>query len=249
MPSNNHASPTGALPFLLAPPPSTSSSVQDSTSGPQQTCRVVGSNKIQSWARDQGCTACSEPSDLRYEAFLSLLDNRIRKAWVCLREFSFYPYLSPRTPLFLSSSFAVKVTHRLTLTHVALNPLRQPSPQSYHARAIHRAQHVQQRRPQDPCASTSPRGTSRASEIRRGASPRRRRDLCGCRRRPRGVVHAVRRERVVLWSNRSITLRRERLRIPESDLGAKRSWLARSTAYHSGDQQTEFGHSSTEDFR
>lgn len=81
VPSNNHASPTGALPFLLVPP-STSSSVQASTSGPQQTSRVVGSNKIQTWARDQGYTACSEPSDQRYDAVFSLLDNRIRKAWL-----------------------------------------------------------------------------------------------------------------------------------------------------------------------
>ena len=157
----------------------------------------------------------------------------------------------PRTAysVIVNSRLAFKVTRLLTLTHIALNPLYQPSPQARHARAIHRAQHVQQRRPQDPYASASPRRTSRASEIRRGYSLRRPRDLCRCRRRPRGVVHAVTRGRVVLWNSQPIPLRRERLRIPASDLGARQSRLVRSTAYHSRDQEIEPGPSSTENPR
>ncbi|KAL5398298.1 hypothetical protein PMIN02_001602 [Paraphaeosphaeria minitans] len=69
--SNNHASPSGVLPFLL--PASTE------TSKPPP---PVSSAKLQRWAMNNTARAVEEPGDLRYEAYLSLLDHRIRRAWL-----------------------------------------------------------------------------------------------------------------------------------------------------------------------
>ena len=101
--SNNHASPNGALPFLL--PAASSASPLDVPS-------PVSSPRIQRWAQDaiakrkgkrknsnlsdeqpkreagaevtpftEGSTH-ADPSDMRYEAYMSLLDHRIRNAYV-----------------------------------------------------------------------------------------------------------------------------------------------------------------------
>ncbi|OCK79375.1 hypothetical protein K432DRAFT_393960 [Lepidopterella palustris CBS 459.81] len=69
--SNNHASPSGALPFLLPSSPDISKPLEP-----------VSSDKLQKWALNNGGAAVEEPSDLRYEAYLSLLDHRIRRAWL-----------------------------------------------------------------------------------------------------------------------------------------------------------------------
>ena len=73
--STNHASPTGALPFMI---PASSSNLQGSATGQMP---VVPSNKLQKWAREKGIGQ-EEPDSMRYEAYMSLLDHRIRKAWV-----------------------------------------------------------------------------------------------------------------------------------------------------------------------
>lgn len=101
--SNNHASPTGALPFLIPP---TSSSIFTT-----EPVLPVPSTKLQRWARERlnkpngfeahdeesssrlslketgsinrvGSNLGEEPSDMRYDAYMSLLDHRIRDAWV-----------------------------------------------------------------------------------------------------------------------------------------------------------------------
>lgn len=71
VPSNNHASPTGALPFLL-PVHSHSANVP------------IPSSKVQKWAIEQ--VHCEEEQQLnaRFDVYASLLDHRIRNAWVCL---------------------------------------------------------------------------------------------------------------------------------------------------------------------
>jgi len=69
--SNNHASPSGSLPFLL---PSSSDSLKPA--------QPIPSGKLQRWTMNASSAAIEEPSDLRYEAYLSLLDHRIRRAWV-----------------------------------------------------------------------------------------------------------------------------------------------------------------------
>jgi metaxin len=68
--SSNHASPTGVLPFLL---PAASNSLQE-TSAP------ITSNKLVKYAEEQG-KAVEESSSMRYEAYQSLIDHRIRNAW------------------------------------------------------------------------------------------------------------------------------------------------------------------------
>ncbi|KAI9884271.1 MAG: hypothetical protein M1823_003961 [Watsoniomyces obsoletus] len=83
--SNNHASPSGALPFLLPPP------VDPTGDHHHDRINPIPSNQIEKWLREQpGLGVQPEPSDLRYDAFLALLDNRIRKAWLCTL------YLDPR---------------------------------------------------------------------------------------------------------------------------------------------------------
>ena len=72
--SNNHASPTGVLPFLL---PACSSSSQLSMDAPLP----VPSNKLSKYAAEHGEKVEESPS-IRYEAYQSLLDYRIRNAWV-----------------------------------------------------------------------------------------------------------------------------------------------------------------------
>ncbi|KAJ9665703.1 hypothetical protein H2201_004187 [Coniosporium apollinis] len=70
--SNNHASPSGALPFLL----SSEASVESPSPPP------VPSGKLQKWVLSHSSSATPEPSDPRYEAYISLLDYRIRRAWL-----------------------------------------------------------------------------------------------------------------------------------------------------------------------
>jgi metaxin len=69
--ANNHASPSGALPFILPASPE-----------PYKHIQPVPSGKLQRWAMNNSKKAIEESGDLRYEAYLSLLDHRIRRAWV-----------------------------------------------------------------------------------------------------------------------------------------------------------------------
>lgn len=72
-PSSNHGSPSGVLPFLQpAAPAKDSSSVPD----------AVASNKLGKWIKSQPSTVPEESEDLRYEAYVSLVNNALRKAWV-----------------------------------------------------------------------------------------------------------------------------------------------------------------------
>ena len=68
--SNNHASPTGVLPFLT---PSDSSSTAP-----------IPSNKIKKWALSQKIRKEEKDPEWtgQHEAFLSLIDNEIRRAWL-----------------------------------------------------------------------------------------------------------------------------------------------------------------------
>lgn len=72
VPSNNHASPTGVLPFLL--PAHTSQSPLDAP-------LPIPSNKLSKYAAEHGSKIEESPS-IRYEAYQSLIDYRIRNAWV-----------------------------------------------------------------------------------------------------------------------------------------------------------------------
>lgn len=98
IPSNNHASPSGALPFLLpsATSPSTSTDIAPIPSNRIQrwTRQLVGPGKDDTSRSEYARHAVQEPdsgskgaaphdssSDMRYEAYMALLDHRIRNAY------------------------------------------------------------------------------------------------------------------------------------------------------------------------
>lgn len=74
-PSNNHASPSGVLPFLQP-------AVSESTS--EKVPEPVAGTKLKKWIASQQTTGeVPEAGDVRREAYESLLNNNLRKAWVC----------------------------------------------------------------------------------------------------------------------------------------------------------------------
>lgn len=70
--ANNHASPSGALPFLIP-----------ASADPYKHIPPIPSGKLQKWGMNNSKMPIEEPGDMRYEAYLALLDHRIRRAWVC----------------------------------------------------------------------------------------------------------------------------------------------------------------------
>ncbi|KAI5369208.1 putative thioredoxin-like, metaxin, glutathione S-transferase domain-containing protein [Septoria linicola] len=75
IPSNNHASPSGSLPFLQpGAPPTTGSPTPD----------PIPANKLPKWLakHHQSNQTPEEPNDPRLEAYQSLIDTRVRKAWL-----------------------------------------------------------------------------------------------------------------------------------------------------------------------
>ncbi|KAJ1326470.1 SAM complex protein [Microdochium nivale] len=134
--SNNHASPNGALPFLIAPSGSSGGSLSSTaTSSPL----IIPSNKLEQYAlsharanNNKGDTNKRHPtiSDIpsssssqshRFEAYTALLDHKIRNAWLhalylCPRntELLRYWYIRPA-----SSSAAVQAATLLQLRAAA----------------------------------------------------------------------------------------------------------------------------------
>ncbi|KAF1933320.1 uncharacterized protein M421DRAFT_194205 [Didymella exigua CBS 183.55] len=112
--SSNHASPSGALPFLLPTQPDTLRPVQP-----------VPSGKLQRWTMNNSEMAIEESGDLRYDAYLSLLDHRIRRAWL----YSIYlsnNFTSIAEPLYIlptSSNPFVRLTIARELRLAAENEL------------------------------------------------------------------------------------------------------------------------------
>ncbi|KAG0635912.1 hypothetical protein HOY80DRAFT_1091075 [Tuber brumale] len=75
VPSNNHASPTGALPFMISQQRSMSESTEEA---------VVPSNKLAAWIEKHGYSL-EEVADMdgaRAKAFLALVDTQLRDAWL-----------------------------------------------------------------------------------------------------------------------------------------------------------------------
>ncbi|KAH9871515.1 hypothetical protein IAQ61_005694 [Plenodomus lingam] len=104
--SNNHASPSGSLPFLLPA----------QTDGKPQS-QPVPSAKLQRWAMlNSGMEGgIQEPGDIRYEAYLSLIEHRIRRAWL----YTIYlspPNSPPSTPLYILPTTTNPLV-RLSLAH------------------------------------------------------------------------------------------------------------------------------------
>ncbi|KAF4217467.1 hypothetical protein CNMCM8980_006052 [Aspergillus fumigatiaffinis] len=117
VPSNNHASPTGALPFLLPALPA-------ATTGP------IPSNKLQKWAIEQVHCEEEQQLDVRFEVYASLLDHRIRNAWLYML------YLDPKNfeavarRLYVdpsTSNSAVRAALAMQLQHAARDELPKTS--------------------------------------------------------------------------------------------------------------------------
>ena len=120
IPSNNHASPTGVLPFLL--PAATSSNTSPSP---------VPSTKLHSWIETQTYTLSSQgpPSeiDLRETTYLTLLDHRIRPAYLhalYLTPSNFTSlvqplYIQPATSSGIAQSFLSSQLHSAAFNQIA----------------------------------------------------------------------------------------------------------------------------------
>ena len=129
--SNNHASPTGALPFLIP----YSSAASSSFSAPTPT--PIPSNKLEQWVRANGTNKHKPPpaaetadhhalptdttttkDSARLDAYEALLDHRLRPAW--LRAL----YLSRGNAALLSRLYAAPATASPAVRAVLLHQLR-----------------------------------------------------------------------------------------------------------------------------
>ncbi|KAK3114482.1 phosphatidylserine decarboxylase [Teratosphaeriaceae sp. CCFEE 6253] len=102
--SSNHASPSGALPFLLP------------AFGDSAATDPIPSNRLKRWVASQRPgEKIDEPGDPRYEAYASLLVHRIRRAWL------YQLYLSPANSALLQRLYTRPASSnglvQLTLTH------------------------------------------------------------------------------------------------------------------------------------
>ncbi|KAI0838711.1 hypothetical protein F5Y06DRAFT_267616 [Hypoxylon sp. FL0890] len=111
VPSTNHASPTGALPFLI-PPSSPSNSASHIP---------IPSNELELYATSEGTSEVPAVPSLKLEAYQSLIDYRIRNAWL----YSLYLSRSNSTLLShlyvapFSASQVVRTTILYQLRHAA----------------------------------------------------------------------------------------------------------------------------------
>jgi metaxin len=123
VPSTNHASPSGALPYLL---PATYSSTASAVRTTQAAVQPIPSAKLYRYALDHATKSLHEPSasspaSLKQAAYQSLLDGPIRHAWLHAL------YLNRRnspllTELYLapaSSTAAVRLALHHQLRHAA----------------------------------------------------------------------------------------------------------------------------------
>ncbi|KAI1434282.1 putative mitochondrial outer membrane protein [Xylaria sp. CBS 124048] len=107
-PSNNHASPTGALPFLL--PPSAPNDARSQI--------PVPSNKLEQYGLKNGKSKLPGHLDPRLEAYESLLNHRIRDAWL------YTLYLSPANTNLLTSLYIAPATSSRPVRATLLYQLR-----------------------------------------------------------------------------------------------------------------------------
>ncbi|KAL8699827.1 MAG: hypothetical protein Q9224_001245 [Gallowayella concinna] len=123
VPSSNHASPTGSLPYLIPAASRSDSTVLDGIP-------PVPSHKIQEWASKNGSTSKTEPDNMRYEAYLSLLDHRIRSAWLHTLYLSSPNFDVVARPLYITpttSSPPVRLALAKSLQAAALEELTKSS--------------------------------------------------------------------------------------------------------------------------
>lgn len=107
--SSNHASPTGSLPFVIPATSCANSSVLDLV-------RPIPSHQIQAWASKPGAISKTQSDSDRYEAYLSLLDHRIRKAWLHTLYLSQSNFDAVARPLYINPATSSRPA-RLVLSH------------------------------------------------------------------------------------------------------------------------------------
>lgn len=208
MPSTNHASPSGALPFLL-PPTSAQSSTTESKPAPalKPTIPLTGS-KIERYAKDHSSYETPADSSSRIEAYEALLSQSLRPAWV-------------RTPL--ETYFQLPLSrNRLTQ---AIYTATHSLPRSPHHPPPQIALSPPFANPPAPCPLRPPRRRHRRDpqdhplrhHIPRPAPLRR-------HRRPALAFYPTLRRRVVLWPPRPRPVRRRGLCVHLLDPGS-RVWL------------------------
>lgn len=90
--SNNHASPSGSLPFLLC---SETSSSRPAT--------PIPSGKLARWTTAQTGRE-DEDAGMRHEAYTSLLDHRIRSAWLCHLYLDHANFKQAAFPLYIATA-------------------------------------------------------------------------------------------------------------------------------------------------
>ncbi|KAL8673965.1 MAG: hypothetical protein Q9168_001608 [Polycauliona sp. 1 TL-2023] len=121
--SNNHASPTGSLPFMIPTASGADSTVLDLV-------RPIPSHKIQAWTNKKASVSKEGPDSIRYEAYLSLLDHRIRSAWLhtlYLSASQFDPVARPLYILPATSSPPARMALSHSLRAAALEELTKAS--------------------------------------------------------------------------------------------------------------------------
>ncbi|RQM05294.1 hypothetical protein DH86_00001831 [Scytalidium sp. 3C] len=119
--SNNHASPTGVLPFLLP--------AYSSPAATQEILLPIPSSKLVKYAKDHG-GRFAEIDDTRYEAYQSLLDHRIRNAWLYALYLEPSNFSSIVIPLYIESqsrSPLVQLSSGQALRSAAESELRKRS--------------------------------------------------------------------------------------------------------------------------
>ncbi|KIV88022.1 hypothetical protein PV10_09198 [Exophiala mesophila] len=99
-PSNNHASPTGSLPFLL--PASTSSD-------PHRPVSPIPANRIARWVVSQG--GKEDPLIWRQDAYAALIDHNIRSAWLYYLYLDQDNFQSVARPMYVTSVSSALPVH------------------------------------------------------------------------------------------------------------------------------------------
>ncbi|KAF4552635.1 Glutathione S-transferase-like protein 6 [Elsinoe fawcettii] len=109
--SNNHASPSGSLPFILPSPGTSQGNKTSSRPAP------IPGNKIKRWVDDQLPSSTTPQSHMKEDIYLSLLDHRLRRAWL------HQLYLSPPNTPLLTTLYATHSSSPL-ITFSTLHTLR-----------------------------------------------------------------------------------------------------------------------------
>ncbi|KAI1140322.1 hypothetical protein F5Y05DRAFT_377999 [Hypoxylon sp. FL0543] len=108
VPSTNHASPTGALPFLIPP----SSPNNPATHTP------IPSSKLEQYAAEEGTSEVVDVPSLKLEAYESLIDYQIRNAWL------YALYLSRPNSALLSHLYITPFSKSQVVRTTTLHQLR-----------------------------------------------------------------------------------------------------------------------------